>query len=493
MLRRVRVLPVVLLTFTCWLACNEYELAEEEAEIIVQPDSLDFGYVTTGAATNQEFRIKNVGDKSVEITGFAWGEDVPYLGMDHVLDEPFNLEDGRNEPVTVYFSPTDDMAETTNQVLVYHDAAEEPEVVELLMAAGAEPDIDAEPASVEFGAVNSNQTLTEQVVLTNVGEGFLQIDELIVSGDPEFSVSNGDAVGSSLESGQSASFDVHFNAGGQSGGFVGQVDVLSNDPDENPLIIPLSAGSGVPVAYCHADPEEVYAISESSTFYPDDGAGNASSDPNYGANDLNYNWTWVSKPQGSAVNMVGNGQTRTVTPDMVGTYTAQLVVCNPLEECSAPCTASFDALAADNLWVELSWNTPSDDMDLHLLKPGGNYQSNGDCYYANCQQNNIYHTLNWGQPNNYDDDPSLDLDDIPGTGPENINVDVPEQGTFTIIVHDYEGSNGWGGDFQGGNVVTVNVYTNGNMEYTETLTISGDNTVNYIATCTFPGGDCYPM
>ncbi len=493
MLRRVRAVPVFLFALTCLFACNEYELAEAEAEIIVQPDSLDFGYVTTGASTDQQFRIKNVGDKSVEILGFAWADEVPYLGMDHVLDEGFSLEDGRNEPVTVYYSPTDDMESTTNQVLVYHDAAEDPEVVELLMASGAEPDIQADPSSVEFGEVNSNQTLTEQVVLTNVGQGFLQVDELVVSGDPEFTISNGDAVGSSLESGQSASFDVHFNAGGVSGGFVGQVDVLSNDPDENPLIIPLSAGSGVPVAYCHASPEEVYAISESSTFYPDDGAGNVSGDPNYGANELVYNWTWVSKPQGSAVGFTGNGSTRTVTPDMVGTYTAQLVVCNPLEECSAPCTAAFDALAADNLWVELSWNTPSDDMDLHLLRPSGNYQSQGDCYYANCQQNNQYHYLDWGQPNFYDDDPSLDLDDIPGTGPENINVDVPETGTFTVIVHDYEGSNGWGGDFQGGNVVTVNVYTNGNMEYTETLTISGDNTVTYVATCTFPGGDCYPM
>ena len=106
---------------------------------------------------------------------------------------------------------------------------------------------------------------------------------------------------------------------------------------------------------------------------------------------------------------------------------------------------------SEGLRIELFWNPPENpndfsDVDLHLLHPDApnwfhNYPEPGlDCYYANCDTSGGFPTvLDWDVTNYTPDNPRLDLDDVDGYGPENINIDEPlTNHVYRVGVHYYD-------------------------------------------------------
>ena len=68
------------------------------------------------------------------------------------------------------------------------------------------------------------------------------------------------------------------------------------------------------------------------------------------------------------------------------------------------------------------------------------------------------------------DDPSLDLDDIDNVGPENINIEEPANGLYTVVVHDFPSS-----VYEGSNKVTVRIHLDGEVVFEKTKNISGED------------------
>ena len=119
--------------------------------------------------------------------------------------------------------------------------------------------------------------------------------------------------------------------------------------------------------------------------------------------------------------------------------TAELRVTDNLGLDSIACENPVVTIVAqpeEAIHVQLVWRTPSTKMrptkrvslDLHLLHPSAENWGNRqvvdayDCYYLNP-------TPDWGQLENSDDDPSLDIDDISGAGPEN-SLNNPQDTTL---------------------------------------------------------------
>lgn len=237
-----------------------------------------------------------------------------------------------------------------------------------------------------------------------------------------------------------------------------------------------------PVAACTVSPNPVHPPFESARW-----DGSASHDP-LGQAITGYSWTLASRPSGSSVGMPScSGSTcGGFTPDLAGTYVGRLVVTTADGRSSSPTECELTAVPTEDLWIEMFWVHSNDDMDLHLIAPGGTFEDsfgNTDCYYVNCTSGSWFKP-DWGVIGDTSDDPTLDLDDIPGVGPENINISSPASGSYTVVVRDYTGSTP---DYSGANDVTVNIYVAGALVWTDTRAMSGE-TVEYFAKVSWPSG-----
>jgi hypothetical protein len=126
--------------------------------------------------------------------------------------------------------------------------------------------------------------------------------------------------------------------------------------------------------------------------------------------------------------------------------------------------------------IKLRWDTDLTDVDLHLIAPNGQMWScNGDCYFSNGNPD-------WGTQGQFLDDPFLDVDDVNGYGPENINLSAPIPGTYTILVHYYDDHDGRVPN------ATIEIINFGNVVRSFGPTqLNNVNDVWYVAEVTFPG------
>lgn len=335
------------------------------------------------------------------------------------------------------------------------------------------PKIDVEPNPVDFGIVPAGESSAQIISMFSEGDTTLEVTAMqIGAGREAFSLL--EPLTGLYEPGSFVELTITYTSDGSE--TTGELQILSNDPGSPNTSVPLLAGAEAiedtgdsgdtapplsqPVAICSVDPAEVLSIHESA-----DWIGSSSYDT-AGGSIVSYSWTIYSSPAGATSTMPGGtANRRGFIPDVAGEYIGELIVTDNDGLVSEPCYATLNATAGDGLWVEMFWTHSGDDMDLHLLDDGGSLATDSDCYYANC----TWGGLDWGTLGRADDNPVLDLDDIPSTGPENINIDSPARGTYTVYVHDYPGS-----VYNGSNDVTVNVYWGGRLIWTDTRNVNSE-------------------
>jgi hypothetical protein len=193
--------------------------------------------------------------------------------------------------------------------------------------------------------------------------------------------------------------------------------------------------------------------------------------------------------------------------NIVGTYRFELTVTDASGEPSCvAATAEVVVTANEAVHVELLWSTPNDpdetdegpfagaDLDLHFAHPsasGPDLDHDGapdkwfdvlyDCFWHNDHPN-------WGslEPA-VDDNPGLDRDDTDGAGPENVNLDLPEDVCYELGVH-YWSDHGFGKS-----AATVRIYLYGTLAFETTNVELAPADLWWVTSLCWPLGGAVPQ
>ena len=180
-------------------------------------------------------------------------------------------------------------------------------------------------------------------------------------------------------------------------------------------------------------------ISTSLNFIEFDGSGSYSFE---NSPIVSYKWTIIQKPLQSTTEFIGSlidendlKYSSSIKPllylDLLGDYKILLNVTDAEGRKShneAIVNIEAAVCCTDGLYIQLVWDHPNADLDLHLVQADSElWNSETDCYFDNKNPE-------WGQTGNRDN-PLMDIDDVSGYGPENIRIAVPSPGKYNIFTH----------------------------------------------------------
>lgn len=465
----------------CAQACGER--LQQVAPQLVPPElSQDFGEVPVLNEKKLELPITNAGRAALKVeSATLTAGDGPFV----VRAVPTEVGAGETVPMTVAFVPLKEQKYDGTLHLSTNDP-EQPELDIALTGQGSTRAVmELSPAMLDFGRVGecSSQVLTftitskgtADLIVTDIAftEGTSPAFTFVGSTRTPATVKYQDKNG--LPGTITLTVKVSF-AQGASEVATGGIRVRNTDPDQQEVVIPLTAAPNrapVPVItpLGNGAPGAIVGLNGSGSNDPDNDAP------------LSYKWSLRQKPLSSSTTIEAPDMASTrmvLDPDLPGAYEVQLDVTDAtgIKSCS-PARSTIVAMPAQKLLVEMFWDNAKTDLDLHVLRtvssPVG--MAPDDCYYAN-------RTPDWGAPGP-NDDPKLVRDALTGYGPELWGYVNPVDSTYRVVV---EFANEHLDPNPESNV-TVRVYVLGEVKFEATRQLSTKGARWPVVDVTWPSGE----
>ncbi|MBL8784106.1 MAG: choice-of-anchor D domain-containing protein [Deltaproteobacteria bacterium] len=456
------------------------------AKLVLSPPSLDFGLVSANQSSTKPVSLLNTGSADLTVSRIVFGGHPGYTvsiaGQSYsvsaesastgiTLPSPLVIAGGSATTVDVTYTASGPESAQGQVVFFSNDATAANGTTLNLFANLTGPCIKVNPMRVEFGSKVVGQLAQIDVEVESCGDVDLILNDVVIATDPSgvFGVQKSQIGVFPLTVAAHAKVVVPVTY------LPGSVAVLGNDgqfvQDEGLLQITSNAYLSqvdIPLRGFGTDgrcPVAKITIAEGAEVIPQTNlhlSGRQSTSSNGTIN--NFEWT-VIQPNGSTSTLRPSKFVAepTFEANIIGEYIFRLKVFDALgnESCS-DAEQRVIVTSNDAIHVELLWNTPTDadqtdlvgaDVDLHFLHPsaaGAYFHQRFDCYWENT-------TPEWGFASPQDN-PRLDRDDVDGAGPENLNVDVPEQGVrYQVGVHYWDD---WG---FGPSTTTVRIYIYGQL------------------------------
>jgi hypothetical protein len=420
--RCTAVRSLVLATLLVWAGCTDPNLGEVEPIMGVGQQRLEFGAVAVGDGASKLVHIQNTGTGRLNLQA-SIEDDPAGAFLVNALDD--SIDAGFAGTVEISFRPPDIARFEARLVLTGNDDLRPSATVDLGGDGYRRGAIQVEPLLVDFGNIKAGEIGLGSVAVRNVGTGDLIVTgiEMSPGTNPDFRIQSSTRTPATLPADSEVSLLLAYRPG-----------LLSEPPGEGRLIIraadPYQPETSVRLlaSLNQAPRADAGPDQEVEPFSHVDLDGSASFDPD-GDLPLTYSWLLVRKPEGSTAELDTLDESETgFAPDLVGVYEAELYVTDTTGLRSLmPDRVTITALPAEKLLVELVWNSPIADLDLHLLAPGGSLGGLLDCHWANPDPD-------WGQAGDAQDDPALLRDDLAGFGPETIGYAEPLNGTYSLVV-----------------------------------------------------------
>jgi hypothetical protein len=498
-------------------------------QISVDPASIDFGQLAIGSSSGKSVEVRNVGRVPLLISGVTVADKgdvtVPTetlfvsdcMGNDRttVVASVMSIASGDCARFDVKFAPT--KAETVKtKVVIASNDPKNPSVEISVTGVGLdEPCLKVTPfPTMDFGSVTIGISHPMLLTVENCGHFPYKLTAVSLtpqtagskvfalaqggtSGVPTLPLSfppgtakqvqvnytptstAGDQATINVKTDSTASASVRVTGKGAAPGCNGLQPTANIVVEENGSPVNLSSGL-LPLTTVTVD-------GSSSVARP-------------GTTITQYAWTLVSAPANNT-STVGSSARFPFYLELAGDYVISLVVHSTDtigDACSSsPATVTIHVVPPPGIHVELTWAENYGDVDLHYIGPGGAlYQSPsnvpaGDLYWM--YSNETLHgttvlssgngmSPDWGQnntvmPDNTSaDDATLDVDQLWGKGPENVNHPKPFNGDYTVAAHyfcsrDCSGASGCGAT-QGPAHATLRVYVNGVQQWTGTTSLT---------------------
>ena len=445
-------------------------------QITIDPSSeaIDFGAVQVGLYRVDYITICNSGTESFAVTNVKMrhGDTAEFQLQSEAT--PMTLPSGEGTVVAVIYQPRD-YVDDEGMVEILSDSNRQQ--VDISLNGRTKPlgQLQVRPQVLQF----QNQGGTKIVALDNVGVADASILSIQVSDGSHFSVTAiepGGLTGPwSMHPNDFMNVSVTFD-GVATAQDTELIIIWFNGESQIETTVSLQVGGAGVCAIPDAGPDQT--VAPLATVQLD---GSLSVDPNDvpEPGELWYQWNFSQKPQGAfrativdasgaSIQGVWTTEARpTFYAELAGLYVVQLRI-NQQDDagCNVVDTVNIMAVPDETMHIQLRWSTAGNDHDLHLIRhsvegqtdaPGcfthSDASNTNDCHWTNCNTQNETafpcpargcpgpnDAPDWGAIGDRADDPTLDIDDIPSTGPENINLSLPATGDYFVAVERYSGS-----------------------------------------------------
>ncbi len=186
------------------LACQDYQVTKQTAELVVSPDLTDLGAVPVGYAVDAVIRLDNVDGDDVTVQGIELSNiEGDYFGEPDASE--LVVPSGGTEYIRLVYSPQE-VGYHSAELLLISDA-KDPEILVDLRAQAVIVDVEIAPQVLDFGNVAPGDEETLEVSLTNAGGADIEVgaadfDSELFSSPTDFPFD--------LEAGQTRLVDVRF-------------------------------------------------------------------------------------------------------------------------------------------------------------------------------------------------------------------------------------------------------------------------------------------